>query len=78
MWRCAGIDRDAEGLRACLEAIDEVVERLPSGATEERNMAETARMIADAALQRRESRGGHFRSDFPKARRGWANRHIEF
>jgi L-aspartate oxidase len=78
MWRFAGIDRDADGLRECLEVIDDVAERLPSGATEERNMAETACMIADAALQRQESRGGHFRSDFPKPRRGWASRHIEF
>ena len=27
----------------------------------------TARLVAQAALDRRESRGGHFRSDFPEA-----------
>ncbi|MBV6521671.1 MAG: L-aspartate oxidase [Gemmatimonadaceae bacterium] len=78
MWRYAGIDRDADGLRACLATLDDVTDRLPAGATEEQNMADTARMIALAALERRESRGGHHRSDFPKLRRGWATRHIEF
>ena len=30
----------------------------------------------EAALMRKESRGGHFRSDFPKTRRKWEDRHI--
>jgi L-aspartate oxidase len=32
-----------------------------------RNMTATASLIAGAALNRTESRGGHFRSDYPKA-----------
>ena len=39
-------------------------------------MATTARMIAEAALERRESRGGHYRSDFSKPRQGWGRKHI--
>ena len=31
-----------------------------------RNMATAALMVTAAALQRRESRGGHYRSDFPQ------------
>ena len=31
-----------------------------------RNMTATATLIAAAALAREESRGGHFRSDFPE------------
>ena len=34
--------------------------------------------IHKATLMREESRGGHFRSDFPKAKRSWAGRHIEW
>jgi L-aspartate oxidase len=51
---------------------------LPDGATEETNMVDTALLIAEAALLRKESRGGHFRKDFPKAKRKWQRRHIEW
>jgi L-aspartate oxidase len=78
MWEHAGIDRTAKGLRRCLAALDGIEARLPVGATEEQNMVDTARLITDAALLRRESRGGHFRSDFPRAKRKWRGRHIEW
>ena len=39
-----------------------------------RNMAATATLIAAAALLREESRGGHFRSDFPETRSDMAQR----
>jgi len=48
------------------------------GATEEANMIETAQVIAMAALLRRESRGGHYRRDFPRPKHKWRGRHIEF
>jgi L-aspartate oxidase len=46
--------------------------------TEERNLLDTARLIAEAALLRTESRGGHYRSDFPRSRKEWRGRHIEW
>ena len=76
MWEHASIARTARGLRKCIAALDEIAPRLPVGATEERNLVETARLVAEAAILRKESRGGHFRSDFPKARRKWQGRHI--
>ncbi len=76
MWEHASIARTAPGLRQCLARLDEIGPRLPRGATEERNLLETARLVAEAALLRKESRGGHFRSDFPKSRRKWQGRHI--
>ena len=76
MWEHASIARTARGLRKCIAALDEIAPRLPDGATEERNLVATARLVAEAALLRKESRGGHFRSDFPKARRKWQGRHI--
>jgi L-aspartate oxidase len=76
MWQYAGIDRTAKGLRSCLERLHEIEARLPEGATEEANMVQTARLIAEGALLRKESRGGHFRSDYPSARRTWEGRHI--
>ena len=78
MWEHAGIARTAKGLRTCLTELQSIAGRLPVGATEERNMVDTARLIAEAALLRKESRGGHFRSDFPKTRQKWEGKHIEW
>jgi L-aspartate oxidase len=78
MWDNAGIDRTAKGLRLCLERLNEILARLPGGATEERNLADTAHLITEAALLRKESRGGHFRSDFPREKRKWRGKHIEW
>jgi L-aspartate oxidase len=77
MWEHAGIARTARGLRVALERLGEIGTRLPPGATEELNMLETARLVVEAALLRRESRGGHYRSDYPRAKHTWKGRHIE-
>jgi L-aspartate oxidase len=76
MWEHAGIDRSAKGLRKCLAQLDEISKRLSPGATEEINLAGTARLITEAALMRTESRGGHFRHDFPREKRKWRGKHI--
>jgi L-aspartate oxidase len=76
MWEHAAIDRSERGLRTCLEDLASIESRLPQGATEELNLVQAARLIAQAALMREESRGGHYRSDFPKAKRSWAGKHI--
>jgi L-aspartate oxidase len=76
MWQHAAIDRSAQGLRMCLEELTSIESRLPQGATEELNLTQSARLIAEAALLREESRGGHFRSDFPRGRRAWAAAHV--
>jgi L-aspartate oxidase len=78
MWTHAGIDRTARGLQQGLARLAEITARLTPGMTEERNLAQTARLIAEAALLRNESRGGHYRSDFPRAKRKWQGRHIEW
>jgi len=77
MWEHAGIARTASGLRSALSSLANIEERLPTGATEEQNLVETARLIIEAALLRKESRGGHYRSDFPKPEPSWQDRHIE-
>ena len=66
MWNAAGIYRTEEGLRSGLAQLDrwcvhgETVE-----ARETANMLLLARAILTAALERRESRGAHYREDFP-------------
>jgi L-aspartate oxidase len=76
MWEHTAIDRSEQGLRACLDDLSSIESRLPQGATEELNLVQCARLIAQAALMREESRGGHYRSDFPRAKKSWAAKHI--
>ncbi len=78
MWEGAGIDREAKGLKSCLTQLDRLRSRLLPGMTEEASLCDTARMIAAGALARRESRGGHYRRDYPRPRAEWRNRHVEF
>ena len=59
MWQHAGIARTARGLRDALDRLAEIGSRLPAGATEELNMHQTAHLVVEAALLRKESRGGH-------------------
>ena len=56
-WRHAGIVRNAEGLKTGLKLLLEIVE--------ESNLLSVARIIHECALAREESRGAHFREDFP-------------
>ena len=77
MWRDAGVIRGAAGLRSARARLDEIESRLPAGATEELNLVQTAQLIVAAAIRRKESRGGHYRTDFPRAKSAWRGRHIE-
>jgi L-aspartate oxidase len=77
MWTHVAITRTAKGLRTALADLIDIEQRLPSGATEELNLVQTAKLITEAALLRKESRGGHYRSDFPRAKSLWRGRHIE-
>jgi L-aspartate oxidase len=67
MWRRAGLFRTREGLTEAVDALDRT--GLPDPTTADacryRNLLTIARLIAHAALRREESRGAHFRQDFP-------------
>jgi L-aspartate oxidase len=65
MSRDVGLERDAAGLSAALATI-EAVERAGAGEPALLNMTAAAKMVTAAALARHESRGGHFRSDYPQ------------
>jgi L-aspartate oxidase len=67
MWRSAGLVRRGADLRETLKLLADLERRAPAGAVGLYNMITTARLAASAALARRESRGGHFRSDYPHA-----------
>jgi L-aspartate oxidase len=90
MWRQVGLFRDADGLNAALAALESAWRALarhlddPSSAALAPDEWETAslltvgRLIARAASRREESRGGHFRLDFPERDdRRWHRRIME-
>lgn len=79
MWEDVGLVRDGPALERAVESLIELewrarAARAPSGrrwnlawqeALNVRNLALVARLTAEAALYRTESRGSHFRRDFP-------------
>ena len=68
-----GVVRSRDGLARALRAIT-VIERHAS-CPAMRNMAIAALMVAAAAYRRQESRGAHFRADYPQTDPAQATRH---
>jgi len=79
LWEEVGIVRSAEGLRDALDQFERILRvvepsdpaELPGTAA---NAALTALFIAKAAFTRTESRGAHYRSDWPRPRPAWRHR----
>ncbi|MFN2500890.1 MAG: L-aspartate oxidase [Pyrinomonadaceae bacterium] len=69
MWERVGILRDDASLRRAIREFDQIAAANLS--TSSRNFVTLARLVAVAALWREESRGGHFRNDFPEPRDQW-------
>ncbi|ATQ41544.1 L-aspartate oxidase [Caulobacter mirabilis] len=59
----AGVVRDAQGLERLIDTVDGL-----KAAHGEGPILTTASLVARAALERRESRGGHYRADFTASR----------
>jgi L-aspartate oxidase len=64
MTRLVGLERDEAGLSEALAVIAQV-ERAGGNEPALLNMTAAARLVTAAALTRRESRGGHYRTDYP-------------
>ncbi len=69
MWERVGIIRDRDSLRRALKEFEQIAAGNLS--TSSRNFVTLAKLVASAALWREESRGGHFRSDFPEQHEEW-------
>jgi succinate dehydrogenase/fumarate reductase flavoprotein subunit len=81
MTENCGVFRDEDRLKVCIDTIQKLRERYKRGKITDKgkvfnseiyeiielgNMLGMAEIIATAALARQESRGGHFRTDYPK------------
>jgi len=64
MSRHVGLERDGEGLGQALEVIARL-ERGHAGEPALLNMTAAAKLVVAAAMARQESRGGHWRKDYP-------------
>jgi L-aspartate oxidase len=67
-----GVIRERTGLGEALATIAGLEKRTRTQRF--RNMLATAKLVAAAALARTESRGGHYRSDFPNSDPAWQHR----
>jgi L-aspartate oxidase len=79
-WDGLGVVRDAAGIAAAaaeIERLSAALERAGGAggaALETRNLLLAGRLVAAAAQAREESRGAHFRADFPAEDAGWRRR----
>ncbi len=69
MWEKAGLLRDADGLLSLRGDLEGLSSHLPAAfdreSLEVNNLMTIGTLIAESALAREESRGAHFRNDFP-------------
>jgi len=83
MWQYVGVERNEKGLQTALKKLQKYkniklkitgslkMNKNLIAALDIRNMIPTCEMIIKAALKRKESRGAHYRSDYPKTKSSW-------
>ena len=69
MWQYVGVVRDGKGLRQVVSELSELQKQQPTSGDrrshEAANILQAGLLIARSALAREESRGAHYRLDFP-------------
>jgi L-aspartate oxidase len=75
MWERVGILRDKDSLVRALSEFEQISQANLSVSS--RNFVTLAILVAKAALWREESRGGHFRTDFPETIEDWRTHSIQ-
>ncbi|GCE12214.1 L-aspartate oxidase [Tengunoibacter tsumagoiensis] len=84
MWKYVSLCRDQAGLVEALQQVRTLRERLTEKTKSGRDRLETcnmllvAELVIVAALERQESRGSHWRQDYPEAHEKLASQHYAF
>lgn len=65
MWNAVGLLRDGAGLQIAIERLDRWYAALGADRSRIAALVTVGRLMANAALRRQETRGGHARADFP-------------
>jgi aspartate oxidase len=82
MWQYVGLRRDETGLKKAQEILDTLTDKAGMGTYGDRssmelvNMLTLAKLVTEGALLRKESRGGHYRLDYPRSQRNQLGRWV--
>jgi L-aspartate oxidase len=76
-WECFGILREEAGMRSGLSSLNSIDPFVPGNLEELEllNLLDCSKLMGSFALQRQESRGSHFRRDYPETNRNWDGHH---
>lgn len=82
MAKYAGIQRDYQGLQVAKKWLEnffvhQPIASVPSTQKAQYNQLTASWLLVTSALARNESRGAHYRMDFPENREAWENKHIQ-
>lgn len=83
MWNQVGLIRDAKGLAMAVNSLTAMERKIPENLNEAiqieaANLLLLGKLVATAAWYRKESRGAHFRQDYPQPQASLSNVHFVF
>lgn len=76
MWSFVGIIREEAGMTKAYQELSQLENEVDSSEVELKNMILVAKLITSSALQRLESRGSHYRLDYPEVDPAWQPKHL--
>lgn len=76
MWSNVGIIRDENGMKYAYQELCNLEADVDSSEVEFLNMILVAKLITSSALRRLESRGSHYRLDYPEVDPAWQPTHL--